>query len=138
MLDSDLLLLISSPLLPPSLDTQVTFMTPGVLLRKLASDSTLSGYSHVVIDEVHERDRNTDFLLIVLRDLLPSRPELRVILMSATLQVSPRHIALDSMSIICHTCTPPCPDHHDGTALPVLPACSPRSWPCTSAAARWR
>lgn len=112
-------------------------MTPGVLLRKLASDSTLSGYSHVVIDEVHERDRNTDFLLIVLRDLLPSRPELRVILMSATLQVSPRHMALDSMSIIIHTCTP-CPDQHDGTALLVLPACSPRSWPCTSAAARWR
>jgi hypothetical protein len=66
--------------------TQVTFMTPGVLLRKLASDTSLSSYTHIVIDEVHERDRNTDFLLIVLRDLLPSRPELRVILMSATLQ----------------------------------------------------
>jgi hypothetical protein len=38
------------------------------------------------VPQVHERDRNTDFLLIILRDLLPQRPDLRVILMSATLQ----------------------------------------------------
>mmetsp|Transcript_16067 Transcript_16067/g.49106 ORF Transcript_16067/g.49106 Transcript_16067/m.49106 type:complete len:371 (-) Transcript_16067:650-1762(-) len=57
--------------------TQVTFMTPGVLLRRLASDPTLSAVTHVVIDEVHERDQNTEFLLIVLRDLLATRPDLR-------------------------------------------------------------
>ena len=42
--------------------------------------------THIVLDEVHERDRNSDMALIVLRDLLPQRPDLRVILMSATVQ----------------------------------------------------
>ena len=48
-------------------------------------DPTLDGISHVMIDEVHERDINTDFLLVLLRALLRKRPELRVVLMSATL-----------------------------------------------------
>lgn len=39
----------------------------------------------MIIDEVHERDRFSDFLLIILRDLLPLRPDLRLIIMSATL-----------------------------------------------------
>lgn len=42
--------------------------------------------SHIVLDEVHERDRNSDMALIVLRDLLPQRLDLRVVLMSATVQ----------------------------------------------------
>jgi len=46
------------------------------------NDPMLEGVSHVVIDEVHERDINTDFLLILLRDLLKQRPDLRVVLMS--------------------------------------------------------
>lgn len=46
----------------------------------------LAEYTHIVIDEVHERDRYTEFLMIRLRDLLPLRPELRLVLMSATLQ----------------------------------------------------
>ena len=48
-------------------------------------DPGLRGISHVMIDEVHERDINTDFLLVLLRALLRKRPELRVVLMSATL-----------------------------------------------------
>ncbi|KAL7445620.1 hypothetical protein ACHAXM_009954 [Skeletonema potamos] len=63
----------------------VEFVTTGVLLRRLVNDSFLEGVSHVMIDEVHERDINTDFLLILLRDLLKKRTDLRVILMSATL-----------------------------------------------------
>jgi len=63
----------------------VEFVTTGVLLRRLVNDSFLDGVSHVMIDEVHERDINTDFLLILLRDLLRKRNNLRVILMSATL-----------------------------------------------------
>ena len=70
-----------------SKDTQLLFLTPGVLLRKLQSSPHLSEYTHIIIDEVHERDKYTDFLLITLRDLLPLRPELRLVLMSATLQV---------------------------------------------------
>jgi Helicase conserved C-terminal domain len=67
-------------------DTQLVFMTPGILLRKMQSSTHLNEYTHIVIDEVHERDRYQEFLLIVLRDLLPKRSDLRIILMSATLQ----------------------------------------------------
>lgn len=58
----------------------------GVLLKILSEGGTLSGVTHIVLDEVHERDRNSDMALIVLRDLLPQRPDLRVVLMSATVQ----------------------------------------------------
>jgi len=58
----------------------------GVLLRKL--EAGLRGVSHVIVDEIHERDINTDFLLVVLRDMLSAYPDLRVILMSATIDVS--------------------------------------------------
>ncbi|CAJ1072389.1 ATP-dependent RNA helicase DHX30 isoform X1 [Xyrichtys novacula] len=60
------------------------FLTVGVLLRKLQSNPTLKGISHVVVDEVHERDVNTDLLLALLRNSLNENPELRVVLMSAT------------------------------------------------------
>eukprot|EP00808_Paulinella_micropora_P005352 g76163.t1 len=65
--------------------SRLIFCTVGILLRRLLSDPLLTGVSHVVVDEVHERDKLTDFLLIILRDLLPRRPELKLILMSATL-----------------------------------------------------
>jgi HrpA-like RNA helicase len=68
--------------------TQLLFLTPGVLLRKLQSSPLLAEFTHVVIDEIHERDKYTEFLLIVLRDLIPKRPDLRVVLMSATLQTN--------------------------------------------------
>ncbi|XP_041954389.1 ATP-dependent RNA helicase DHX30 [Alosa sapidissima] len=60
------------------------FLTVGVLLRKLQSNPTLRGVSHVVVDEVHERDVNTDLLLALLRAVLPQNPHLRLVLMSAT------------------------------------------------------
>jgi ATP-dependent RNA helicase DHX36 len=41
--------------------------------------------SHLLVDEIHERDMNEDFLIIILRDLLPRRPDLRLVLMSATI-----------------------------------------------------
>jgi ATP-dependent RNA helicase DHX36 len=63
----------------------IEFVTTGVLLRRLMNDPTLDGITHVMIDEVHERDINTDFLLVLLRSLLRRRTELRVVLMSATL-----------------------------------------------------
>ena len=64
---------------------RVLFCTTGVLLRRLHADGGLKGVSHVIVDEVHERSLDGDFLLIVLRDLLVMRPELRLVLMSATL-----------------------------------------------------
>ncbi|XP_024193567.1 DExH-box ATP-dependent RNA helicase DExH5, mitochondrial isoform X1 [Rosa chinensis] len=66
-------------------DTRLLFCTTGILLRRLLLDGNLKGVTHVIVDEIHERGMNEDFLLIVLKDLLPRRPELRLILMSATL-----------------------------------------------------
>jgi len=69
--------------------TKITFMTTGVLLRRLqgAKDvkSALSGVSHIFVDEVHERSLDTDFLLALLKDALSTLPQLKVVLMSATL-----------------------------------------------------
>ncbi|XP_052862238.1 dosage compensation regulator [Anopheles cruzii] len=64
----------------------ILFCTIGVLLRKL--ESGLRGVSHVIVDEIHERDVNSDFLLVVLRDMVHTYPDLRVILMSATIDTT--------------------------------------------------
>ncbi|KAK4761225.1 hypothetical protein SAY87_006118 [Trapa incisa] len=66
-------------------NTHLLFCTSGILLRRLLSDRNLTGITHVFVDEIHERGMNEDFLLIVLKDLLPRRRDLRLILMSATL-----------------------------------------------------
>ncbi|KAL8142024.1 hypothetical protein V2J09_015056 [Rumex salicifolius] len=66
-------------------DTRLLFCTTGILLRRLLVDRILKGITHVIVDEIHERGMNEDFLLIVLKELLPRRPDLRLILMSATL-----------------------------------------------------
>ena len=70
-------------------DSSLMFCTNGVLLRMLTNQSSdaMSLVTHLVIDEIHERDRFADFLLILVRDILPAHPHLRVILMSATLHV---------------------------------------------------
>lgn len=65
--------------------TQVLFVTPGVLLRKLIEDPNLEEFSHVMVDEAHERDRYTEFLLILLRDICERRKSLKLVLMSATM-----------------------------------------------------
>jgi len=67
--------------------TRLLFCTTGILLRTLESDRELKEgpISHIVVDEVHERSLDSDFLLIVLKDLLRRRPGLRLVLMSATL-----------------------------------------------------
>ena len=76
--------------------TKITFMTTGVLLRRLQTSggsrddvvTALANVSHVVVDEVHERSLDTDFLLVLLRDILAIRTDLKVILMSATLDAA--------------------------------------------------
>ncbi|KAI6239302.1 RNA helicase [Aphelenchoides fujianensis] len=62
----------------------VFFCTVGTMLKKL--EFGLRGVSHVLIDEIHERDINTDFLLIIVRDMVRAYPKLRVVLMSATIE----------------------------------------------------
>eukprot|EP00958_Prasinococcus_capsulatus_P013992 scaffold1456_cov392-Prasinococcus_capsulatus_cf.AAC.11 len=75
-------------------NTPLMFYTNGIMLRKLTSSRhnkaaadkpSLREFTHIVVDEVHERDKFADFLLIRLRDLLQEHPTLRLILMSATL-----------------------------------------------------
>ncbi|KAM9308104.1 ATP-dependent RNA helicase DHX30 [Gastrophryne carolinensis] len=69
--------------LPPR-GGSLLFCTVGVLLKKLQSNPTMEGVSHVIVDEVHERDVNTDFLLILLKQMQELNPHVKVILMSAT------------------------------------------------------
>lgn len=64
----------------------ILFCTIGVLLRKL--EAGLRGVSHVIVDEIHERDVNSDFIMVVLRDMVHTYPDLRVILMSATIDTT--------------------------------------------------
>ncbi|EDQ85899.1 uncharacterized protein MONBRDRAFT_11489 [Monosiga brevicollis MX1] len=68
-----------------SAHTKLMFCTTGLLLRIAMSDPDLGHVTHVIVDEVHERDRFSDFLLISLRQLLARRPDVKLIIMSATL-----------------------------------------------------
>ncbi|XP_064437325.1 probable ATP-dependent RNA helicase DHX34 isoform X3 [Mirounga angustirostris] len=68
--------------------TKIVFLTVGLLLRQIQREPSLPQYQVLIVDEVHERHLHNDFLLGVLRRLLPKRPDLRVILMSATINIS--------------------------------------------------
>jgi ATP-dependent helicase HrpA len=68
-----------------SRDGLVKLMTDGILLKELESDRLLRRYDTLIIDEAHERSLNIDLLLGVLKQLLPKRPDLRVIVTSATI-----------------------------------------------------
>uniref|UniRef100_A0A3Q3ICP9 RNA helicase n=1 Tax=Monopterus albus TaxID=43700 RepID=A0A3Q3ICP9_MONAL len=70
----------------PRPHASILFCTVGVLLRKL--EAGIRGISHVIVDEIHERDINTDFLMVVLRDVVQAYPEVRIILMSATIDTT--------------------------------------------------
>lgn len=63
----------------------ITFCTTGVILRQMHSDPCISQFSHIIIDEIHERDTSTDFLLAMLKQVIWKRKDLKIILMSATL-----------------------------------------------------
>ncbi|MFH0781065.1 MAG: ATP-dependent RNA helicase HrpA [Pseudomonadota bacterium] len=65
--------------------TKIKFMTDGVLLAETRQDRRLSRYGILIIDEAHERSLNIDFLLGYLKQLLPRRPDLKVIITSATI-----------------------------------------------------
>ncbi|CDF36697.1 similar to DEAH (Asp-Glu-Ala-Asp/His) box polypeptide 57 [Chondrus crispus] len=68
--------------------TRVVFCTTGVLLRKLQGDPQLESLTHVLVDEVHERSVETDFVLLLLREIAARRPSIRIVLMSATLDAN--------------------------------------------------
>lgn len=66
-------------------DTRIKFMTDGILLAEIPSDPLLRRYSTIILDEAHERSLNIDFLLGYLQQLLPRRPDLKVVITSATI-----------------------------------------------------
>ena len=68
--------------------TRIKVMTDGILLSELTHDRMLSRYDTIIIDEAHERSLNIDFLLGYLKQLLPKRPDLRVIVTSATIDTA--------------------------------------------------
>lgn len=65
--------------------THVKLMTDGILLAEIQQDRLLMQYDTIIIDEAHERSLNIDFLLGYLRELLPRRPDLKIIITSATI-----------------------------------------------------
>ena len=66
--------------------TLVKLMTDGILLAELQRDRLLSAYDTIIVDEAHERSLNIDFILGYLAQLLPRRPDLKVIITSATIE----------------------------------------------------
>ena len=85
--------------------TAIKVMTDGILLAEMQHDRKLSKYSVIIIDEAHERSLNIDFLLGYLKQLLAKRPDLKVIVTSAT---------IDTARFAEHFCSP------DGTPAPVI------------------
>ena len=68
-----------------SADTRIKFMTDGILLAETRRDRLLRAYDTLIIDEAHERSLNIDFLLGIVQGILPRRPDLKVVISSATL-----------------------------------------------------
>ncbi|GAB6026076.1 hypothetical protein CHUAL_012279 [Chamberlinius hualienensis] len=80
-------------------NTRLTYVTTGVLLQKLVAKKSLSDYSHIIIDEVHERNQDVDFLMIVVRKLMRANSKnTKVIIMSATLNAE---VYADYFSTAC-------------------------------------
>lgn len=71
-----------------SAQTCIKFMTDGILLAEIEKDPLLSRYDTLIIDEAHERSLNIDFIMGYLKKLLPKRPDLKIIISSATIDTS--------------------------------------------------
>jgi ATP-dependent helicase HrpB len=80
--------------------TRLRFVTDGVFTRRLISEPTLKGIDAVVLDEFHERHLESDFALALLKRLQQTRPELRIVVMSATLDAAPVAQYLDECPIL--------------------------------------
>lgn len=96
-----------------SKDTRIRLMTDGILLNAIHRDRELRAYDTIIIDEAHERSLNIDFLLGYLKTLLPKRPDLKVIITSAT---------IDPESFAAHF------TDAEGTPAPIIEV-SGRSYP---------
>ena len=80
--------------------TRLRFVTEGILTRRLLTDPTLKGIDAIVLDEFHERHLDSDLALALLKRLQRTRPELRIVVMSATLDASPIARYLDDCPVL--------------------------------------
>ena len=71
-----------------SRDTRITYMTPAIVSNKMRSDPALKEVTVLIIDEVHERDLETEMLLLLVKNLLNSESTIKVLLMSATINAT--------------------------------------------------
>lgn len=83
-----------------SRDASVKLMTDGILLAETQTDPLLQAYDTLIIDEAHERSLNIDFLLGYLRQLLPRRPDLKIVVTSATIDAErfAKHFAVNNVA----------------------------------------
>lgn len=81
-------------------DTRIKVMTDGILLQELKLDQDLSAYSVIVVDEAHERSLNIDFVLGLIKRALDTRPEMRLIVSSATINTSIFSAYFDACPVI--------------------------------------
>lgn len=80
--------------------TRLRFITEGILIRRLLTDPTLKGVDAIVLDEFHERHLESDLALALLKRLQRTRPEMRIVVMSATLDAQPIARYLDNCPIL--------------------------------------
>lgn len=83
-----------------SRETRLIYATTGIVMRMLESSNDLKEVTHIVLDEVHERTIDSDFLLIILRKLMARRPDLKVVLMSATVDAERFSKYLDGAPVL--------------------------------------
>lgn len=86
-------------------DTRILFCTTGILLEKLIRCKNFHNYTHIILDEVHERNKDMDFLFVVIKKLFVSiipRPKVKIIIMSATIQASRVNKPKIFLSILFH------------------------------------
>ncbi|KAF4636925.1 hypothetical protein G7Y89_g1157 [Cudoniella acicularis] len=81
-------------------ETRLVYATTGIVMRMLEGSNDLRDITHIVLDEVHERTIDSDFLLIVLKKLMVRRPDLKVILMSATVDAERFSKYLDGAPVL--------------------------------------
>jgi len=100
-------------------ETKVALLTDGILLNEIHRDRLLRRYDTIIVDEAHERSLNIDFLLGYLTRILPERPDLKVIITSAT---------IDPQSFAAHFASPPATPDGDRVPAPVIEV-SGRTYP---------
>lgn len=85
-------------------NTEILFVTMGILLQRLINERSLDSYTHIILDEVHERELDSDFTMVALKELLEKNRNVKLILMSATFdsRFGQLHITCDFFSLFAN------------------------------------